>query len=83
MPICPIHSSAAAKRWITNLYTDTPFTMTLPGTPSCMHCRYWKLAEDPDAEAIGVCRRFPPSYDGWPMSRADDWCGEYSAEIAS
>lgn len=37
--------------------------------PRCGSCRFWRRDR---------CRRFPPSKDGvWPMTDAEDWCGEY------
>ena len=53
--------------------------MTLEKT-TCAACRYWEPVPDEDGQKLGTCRRFPPSYDGWAMTTAGDWCGEFSAK---
>lgn len=45
----------------------------------CDECRHWKPVDDGDGNDIGQCRRFPPTYDGWPMTTGEDWCGEWQA----
>lgn len=50
------------------------------GKPRCAECRYWGHVPDEDGQELGICRRFPPSYDGWAMTTTDDWCGEFSAK---
>lgn len=53
--------------------------MTQPNpTIACSRCRYWQQVGEEDGERLGVCRRLPPSYEGWPMTRAEDWCGEFA-----
>ena len=42
----------------------------------CDCCRFWKPMDDEDGSELGQCRRFPPAYEGWPMTTAGDWCGE-------
>lgn len=53
---------------------------------SCAGCAYWKARRRP---GTGECRRHTPTAiqdrDGdtwrtWPVTRYDDWCGEYSEE---
>ena len=34
---------------------------------ACKDCRYWR-------EETGLCRRFPPSRDGFPRVEPDCWC---------
>jgi len=46
---------------------------------SCGFCRFWDQTPDEDGNDIGICRRFPPSYEGWAMSEGSDWCGEFQA----
>lgn len=44
----------------------------------CKGCRFWKPAPDiVDGKDLGICRRFPPAYEGWPMTGPDDWCAEW------
>jgi len=45
----------------------------------CDRCRHWKPVHDEEVYDMGQCRRFPPTYDGWPMTIGDDWCGEWQA----
>jgi hypothetical protein len=46
----------------------------------CGDCRFWLTNED---DAIGKCRRYPPStvtaagHPTWVVTRHDDWCGEF------
>lgn len=53
-----------------------------PATPAtaCAHCRFWQ--EEPNAPdaRIGICRRLPPAYEGWPMTSPADWCGEFRGQ---
>ena len=49
----------------------------------CEACRWWVPIEDEDGHRLGQCRRFPPSYEGWPMTDAMDWCGEYMDDSAT
>ena len=46
---------------------------------SCGLCRFWDQTPDEDGHDIGICRRFPPTYEGWAMSQGRDWCGEFQA----
>ena len=43
----------------------------------CRSCRFWDPVRDEDGTLLGLCRRGPPAYEGWPMSCPEDWCGEY------
>ena len=54
--------------------------MTMP-EPTCQSCRYWRDIHDEDGEPLGECHRFPPHYDGWAMTRAEEWCGEHAKLI--
>lgn len=47
--------------------------------PNCVYCRFWTRVPDEDGHALGQCRRFPPSYEGWAMTLGHDWCGEFAA----
>lgn len=42
---------------------------------NCRECRFWEA--QPDDKRVGICRRYPPSYDGWAMTDAHNWCGEF------
>ncbi len=54
----------------------------------CSGCRWWHYhpteGAEPDSEqAVGYCRRFPPSrrengVGAWPITFGSDWCGEYA-----
>lgn len=44
---------------------------------SCLSCRWLGKPGAFALEAIGTCRRFPPSHQGWPGVSASDWCGEH------
>ncbi len=60
----------------------------------CSGCRWWHYhpteGADADSEqAVGYCRRFPPSrrengVGAWPITFGNDWCGEYAekSEVA-
>lgn len=48
--------------------------------PICGQCVFWMVVPDQDGHALGMCRRFPPTYDGWSMTATGDWCGEFSAK---
>jgi hypothetical protein len=53
-------------------------TQPTPRTETCERCRHWRALTDEDGTRLGQCRRFPPAYEGWPMSMPDDWCGEFA-----
>jgi hypothetical protein len=51
----------------------------------CHNCRFWRKDDDG-----GTCRRDPPTVvydteDGafsiWPMTAAEDWCGEHTVKL--
>ena len=48
----------------------------------CHHPHYWRFDDD-DGEASFVvmetcqCRKNPPTGNGFPVIRADDWCGAF------
>lgn len=49
---------------------------------SCQTCRYQEPAAHAGLDMMW-CRRFPPapgSHGGWPLVRADEWCGEHWPE---
>ena len=52
---------------------------TLPADPileeTCKTCRFWEQRHYPK----GFCRRYPLVLEAttWPVTTADDWCGEY------
>jgi hypothetical protein len=41
---------------------------------SCGLCRFWYQTPDEDGHDFGICRRFPPSYEGWAMSEGRIRC---------
>jgi hypothetical protein len=53
----------------------------------CSGCRWWHYhptegTERDSDEAVGFCRRFPPTrrengVGAWPITFGNDWCGEY------
>ena len=53
---------------------------------SCRTCIWWDIENDviqgdKVAGDIHSCKRMPPVVDfRWPMTGADDWCGEYLSE---
>ena len=55
--------------------------------PMCFSCDYWELSEDPDLEDMGECRRHCPvviegqTFGMWPVTGANDWCGEFRDSI--
>lgn len=51
--------------------------MMNPQKETCTNCHFWESVEDEDGHILGECRRFPPSYQGWPMTDARKWCGEF------
>ena len=52
--------------------------MTHPSPPdACGDCRFWQPVRDEDGTRLGLCRRLPPAYEGWPMTGPEDWCGEF------
>lgn len=54
----------------------------------CSGCRWWHFhpteGDEPSSEqAVGYCRRFPPSrrengVGAWPITFGYDWCGEFA-----
>lgn len=48
----------------------------------CSTCRFWQPVDDEDGEPLGDCRRFPPSYEGWPRTYEADWCGEWNEALS-
>lgn len=54
----------------------------MPEKRTCSDCSYWQQQPDPeDGTEMGICRRFPPSYEGWAMTMPLDWCGEWNAPV--
>lgn len=60
-----------------------------PANVSCGDCRYWTPALGRD-RAGGECHRFPPvpnpdaamaGKDLWPLTTANQWCGEFNAPM--
>ncbi|MBY0303612.1 MAG: hypothetical protein K2W86_00480 [Sphingomonas sp.] len=45
--------------------------------PRCVKCHFWEAVPDEDGHVLGLCRRYPPSYEGWPTTEGSAWCGEY------
>ena len=45
----------------------------------CRSCTYW-YPERMATSHMGECRRYPPMVDGWPISKGEDWCGEWQAK---
>lgn len=41
---------------------------------NCKECSFWAYS----AEPINECRRFPPTRNGFVMTRADCSCGEFA-----
>lgn len=62
--------------------------MPVTGKLGCSGCRWWHYhpteGVEPDSDqAVGYCRRFPPSrrengVGAWPITFGGDWCGEYA-----
>jgi hypothetical protein len=54
----------------------------------CSGCRWWHFhptegADRDSDQAVGYCRRFPPTrrdngVGAWPITFGNDWCGEYA-----
>jgi len=45
---------------------------------TCRSCRWLGAPGGFSLDAIGSCRRYPPSANGgWPAVAGDDWCGEH------
>lgn len=64
--------SCALKRWRLAKGRSNDGQASLPTVP------FWERADDPvDGTELGLCRRLPPTYGGWPMTGPDDWCGEW------
>ena len=61
----------------------------MPSDEQCSDCRFFTPMGDRYApeEPWGECRKYAPkllagsSGSSWPSVDADDWCGEYEAEI--
>jgi hypothetical protein len=47
---------------------------------TCKTCRFWKQV-DVSVQYISHCRAHPPTTEGWPESRFDDWCGEHEPSV--
>lgn len=41
----------------------------------CETCKYYEL--DRGSEIWGICRRYPPTKEGWPQLASHYWCGEF------
>ena len=69
----------AIKRWIRGAGGDG--LTALPADVSCVSCAFYQN----DAEGDGYCRRHSPlpspkeEISRWPVTTADDWCGDYEA----
>ena len=52
-------------------------------TERCETCRYWnKGTHVPSGMTVYTCRRTPPTPGAitlWPITKHDDWCGEWRA----
>jgi hypothetical protein len=51
------------------------------GKFTCAKCSYWDSSEGALNTETGVCRRHAPTNGGiaaWPITEADDFCGEGS-----
>lgn len=50
-------------------------------TEQCSNCRFWRARKDHKDHKYdkdGRCHRGRPEHGKpWPMTCADDWCGEY------
>lgn len=46
-------------------------------SPYCADCQFWEPTAVEDGHALGLCRRNPPAYEGWPMTGENDWCAEF------
>lgn len=59
--------------------------------PSCMGCAHWDHKYERHQNRLGGCRRHAPGwgetphgegYPGrerkWPVTRGDDWCGDFA-----
>ena len=60
---------------------------------ACSNCKYWNLNtavmmepmripktmkdDETDTIEVGRCQRHAPSDKGWPLTRKDDWCGDF------
>lgn len=48
----------------------------------CQNCKFWDVGKRGN-RGLMRCRRYPPpgtdspNADYWPMTLADDWCGEF------
>lgn len=51
--------------------------------PTCAACCFWIFSEFITGQQLGICRRNPPAYEGWPMTEAQDWCGEFKVAVSS
>ena len=70
------------------IYLDNPFRdviivdsegSTVPAVErrTCENCEFW--VRDLNCDADGRCHRFPPRDERyWPLTRVDNWCGEWS-----
>ena len=38
----------------------------------CKHCKYWTFI----AADLGYCKYNPPLVNGWPITKAHEWCGK-------
>lgn len=44
----------------------------------CSICVYWsQTGEDSQSRGVRNCVRYPPNANGFPLTKAADWCGEY------
>ena len=58
--------------------TRTPLRDVVERHATCANCRHGEPFDaDDDLGPTLVCRRYPPSTNGWAYTYPDDWCGEH------
>jgi hypothetical protein len=51
-------------------------TVVMPAREArCQTCRWWD--GNTEHRIDGLCRRFPPFLQQWPVVRPDDWCSQW------
>lgn len=73
-------SEIAATTEVAQAKADEP-EQSCQSPQNCDSCGHWDKLSEGRANHAGLCRRFAlaPSFDGWPITGAEDHCEEWSA----
>lgn len=84
--VCPIANEACERTHVCNCTPETVLqaasvekqSRETVSRPLCSTCRFWQRGEGPLLDG-GACHIRAPGEEGFPISFAEDWCGEHKA----